>query len=99
MRIQWASYKRVKESAEELKGLIRAKYPDAEFKLVRAPDQVRSWHLLALVDVDDLEEVTALTNERAGDMLSEEHIPIHVIPIEAREQALKRRPTEIRRTG
>ena len=45
MTIKWASYTRVKEAAEELKGLIRAKYPDAEFKLVRAVDQQRSWHL------------------------------------------------------
>lgn len=99
MRIKWASYKKVKEAAEELKGLIRAKYPDAEFKLVRAVDQQRSWHLLAMVDVDDLDDVGDLVVEREGDMLAEEHIPIHVIPIEPRERSARSRPAAIRRTG
>jgi hypothetical protein len=43
--IKWASYEKVKEAAEELKGLIRAKYPDAHFKLSRDRDQQRSWFL------------------------------------------------------
>ena len=99
MRIKWASYKKVKEAAEELKGLIRAKYPDAEFKLVRAVDQQRSWHLLAMVDVDDLDDVGDLVVEREGDMLAEEHIPIHVIPIEPRERTARSQPTAVRKTG
>ena len=33
-----------------------------------------------MVDVDDLDEIRDLVMEREGDMLSEEHIPIHVIP-------------------
>ena len=99
MTIKWASYAKVKEAAEELKGLIRAKYPDAEFKLVRAVDQQRSWHLLAMVDVDDLDEVGALVVEREGDMLAEEHIPIHVIPIEPRERLTRPQPAAVRKTG
>lgn len=99
MTIEWASYTKVKEAAEELKGLIRAKYPDAEFKLVRAVDQQRSWHLLAMVDVDDLDDVGDLVIDREVDMLTEEHIPIHVIPIEPRERAARPQPAEVRRTG
>jgi hypothetical protein len=85
MTIKWASYAKVKEAAEELKDLIRSKYPDAEFKLVRAVDQQRSWHLLTMVDVDDLDDVGDLVVEREGDMLAEEHIPIHVIPMHREE--------------
>jgi hypothetical protein len=96
---RWASYAKVKEAAEELKGLIRAKYPDAEFKLVRAVDQQRSWHLLAMVDVDDLDDVGALVIDREVDMLVEEHIPIHVIPIEPRKRLAVHQSTGIRRTG
>ncbi len=99
MTIRWASYTKVKEAAEELKGLIRAKYPDAEFKLVRAVDQQRSWHLLAMVDVDDLDDVGDLVVEREGDMLAEEHIPIHVIPIEPRERSARPQRTQVGRTG
>ena len=99
MMIKWASYRRVKEAAEELKGLIRTKYPDAEFRLERAVDQQRSWHLWAMVDVDDLEKVSALIVDREGDMLSEEYIPIHVIPTEPRERTVRQRPAQVRRTG
>jgi hypothetical protein len=77
---KWASYKRVKEAAEELKGLIRARYPDAEFKLARSPWEQRSWILWAYVDVEDTDEVRALIVEREVDMLAEEHIPLHVFP-------------------
>jgi hypothetical protein len=99
MRIKWASYAKVKEAAGELKGLIRAKYPDAEFRLVRAVDQQRSWHLWAMVDVDDLDDVGALVVEREGEMLAEEHIPIHVIPTESRARLARSRSVEVRKTG
>ena len=87
---KWASYKRVKEAAEELKGLILAKYPDAEFKLLRSPWEQRSWILWAYVDVEDKDEVRALIVDREVDMLAEEHIPIHVFvhaPIKAPAKA------------
>ena len=89
----------VKEAAEELKGLIRATYPDAELKLVRAADQQRSWHLWAMVDADDLDDVGALVVEREGEMLAEEHIPIHVIPIEPRKPSAMTRTAAVRKTG
>lgn len=77
---KWASYTRVKEAAEELKGLIRAKYPDAEFRLVRDVHQQRSWILYTYVDVEDSDEVRKLIVDREVDMLAEEHIPLHVFP-------------------
>ena len=73
---KWASYQRVKEAPEELKGLIRATYPDAELKLARDIHQQRSWILWTYVDVEDTDEVRALTVEREVDMLAEEHIPL-----------------------
>lgn len=99
MTIQWASYKRVREAAEELKDLIRSQYPEATFKLVRAVDRQRSWHLLAMVDVDDLDDAGALVVAREGEMLAEEHIPIHVIPVEPRVQDARSQPVRARKTG
>jgi hypothetical protein len=99
MTIQWAPYTKVKEAADELKGLVRSKYPDAEFKLVRAVDQQRSWHLLAMVDVDDLDDISDLVVEREGDMLAEEHIPIHVIPIHREARQTRPVAPKVRRTG
>lgn len=99
MTIHWASYAKVKEAAEELKGIIRSKYPDAEFRLVRAVDQQRSWHLMVTVDEDDLEDVGDLIIRREVDMLVEEHIPIHVIPIPGEARTAQLLPARIRRTG
>jgi hypothetical protein len=97
---KWASYERVKEAAEELKGLIRAKYPDAEFRLARDPDQRRSWLLWTVVaGVEDPEDVSKLIVDREEDMLSEEHIPIHVIPIIRDPARAKATTATIRRVG
>lgn len=78
----WAPYSRVREAAEELKGVIRARYPDAQFRLSRDPNQQRSWLLWTTVDVDDPEEVSNLVVDREVEMLAEEHIPLHVIVVE-----------------
>jgi len=88
MTERWASYRRVREAADELKAMIRQQYPNAQFQLVRAADQQRSWHLRAMVDVDDPDEVGDLVSDREIDMLVEERIPIHVIPVRWRESAI-----------
>lgn len=80
-RWKWAPVKRIKEAAEELKGLVRTKYPDAEFRLARAGNDRYIWHLWTTVDIDDPEEVKALTLHRELDMQDEEHIPLYVIPM------------------
>ena len=95
----WASYSRVKEAAEELKAVIRTKYPDAQFRLSRDPNQQRSWLLWAAVNVEDPEEVSNLVVDREADMLSEEHIPIHVIVTDAGERLTRHRPQPTRRIG
>ena len=81
MTKQWkpASYKRVREAVTELKGLIRARYPDARFRLTRDPDQRRAWFLWTYVDGEDPDKVSAVTRDRELDMLVEEHVPLHVI--------------------
>ena len=61
---QWAPVKRIKEAAEELKALIRTRYPDAQVSLARAADDRHIWHLRTLVDIDDPEEVNDLIRDR-----------------------------------
>lgn len=95
----WAPYKRVKEAAEELKGLIRARYPNAEFRLARSVDDRRSWNLWTVVDVEDPDEVGDLVIDREVNMLVEEHIPIHVIPTRGRARFTRQLPDVARRTG
>lgn len=95
----WAPYARVKEAAEELKSLIRARYPDAEFTLVRSTDDRRSWNLWTRVNVEDPDEVGDLVIDREIDMLVEEHIPIHVIPTRSHARFPRRLSESVRRTG
>ena len=95
----WVPYKRVKEAAEELKGLIRAKYPDAQFTLVRSADDRRSWNLWTKVNVEDPDEVGDLVIDREIDMLVEEHIPIHVIPTRSGARFARQLPETVRKTG
>jgi hypothetical protein len=81
----WAPYSRVREAAEELKDTIRKTHPDAQFRLSRDPNQRRSWVLWATVDVDDPEMVSNLVVDREVEMLSEEHIPIHLVVIDGKQ--------------
>jgi hypothetical protein len=79
---KWAPYSRVREAADEIKGIIRARYPDAEFRLVRSENSRRAWHLLTTTDEDAFEEIGELVNDRLVDMLAEEHIPLYVISLQ-----------------
>ena len=81
----WASVTRIKEAAEELKAIIRVKYPDAQFRLSRAPDDRDSWSLWTYVEIEDPDEVNDVIREREREMLIEEHIPLYVIPTASRE--------------
>ena len=95
----WASEERIKEAAEELKALILAKYPEAQFSLSRAGDDPDIWDLWTLVDIEDPDDVNALTRDREFEMLVDERIPLYVIPTRAREMFVDSRPNEERRTG
>jgi hypothetical protein len=76
----WASVKRIKEAAEELKALIRARYPDAQFRLARAHDDRDAWNLWTYVEIDDIDEVNDVARDREREMLLEERIPLYVVP-------------------
>lgn len=81
MTVQWkpAPVKKIKEAAEELKRLIRARYPDAQFRLSKAGNDRYIWHLWTTVDIDDPEEVNDLIRDRELVMQDEERIPLYVI--------------------
>ena len=96
---KWASVKKIKEAAEELKAIIRTQYPNAQFQLSRAQDDPNIWDLWTLVDIEDPDEVRDLTRDRELQMLVEEHIPLYVIPTRARERFVKALPAETRKTG
>jgi hypothetical protein len=84
-RWKWAPVKKIKQTAEELKAIIRAKYPDAQFNLLRAEDDPHLWHLWTLIDEEDEDGVRELVLDRTVDLLAEDHIPLYVIPTQSRE--------------
>jgi hypothetical protein len=96
---RWAPIREIKKAAEELKGIIRASYPDARFNLERAPDDRHIWLLWTLVDVDDLDEVRTLTMEREAELLAEDHILLHVVPTQNREVIYGYQPQKVIRAG
>ena len=96
---KWASPKRIKEAAEELKATILSRYPEAQFSLSRAQDDSDAWDLWTLVDIEDPDEVRDLTRDRELEMLVDEHIPLHVVPTRARERFFRLLPADTRKTG
>lgn len=96
---KWASVKRTKAAAEELKATIRAAFPEAEFHLTRAPDDRYLWLLWTFADVDDPDELRDLIIDRQLDMLVEEHIPIQVISMGRKEPTPGYAVNATRRTG
>jgi hypothetical protein len=101
MTEQWkpAPVKRIKEAAEELKGLIRAKYPDARFQLSHANDDRWTWNLWTLVEIEDPDEVNDLVRDREQEMLLEENIPLYVVPTLSGERFTRDQPEEVRQIG
>lgn len=96
---KWAPAKRIREAAEELKATIRAKYPDAQFRLAPAVDDRDAWNLWTYVDIEDPDEVRDLTKDRELDMLVEEHIPIYVVPTLDRTRFADPVPRRVRKIG
>jgi hypothetical protein len=81
---KWAPVRKIKEAAEELKATIRARYPDAQFRLSRAPDDRFIWHLWTTVDGGDPDDVNDLVRDRELDLLEQDHIPLYVITLQGK---------------
>jgi len=73
---------------EELKTMIRGRYPDAQFEVKRAGDDPRSILLETTVDIDEPEDVLDLVIDRVIDLQIEERLPIHVIPLQPIERVV-----------
>lgn len=77
---------RTRQAVPELEATISKHYPTASFAVTRSPDDPRSIHLEAVVDVDDPDEVGDLVIERLVELQAEDGIPIHVIPLRSPER-------------
>lgn len=83
---------RVQAALAELRGMISAVHPTAEFTVSRGDDP-EGIYLTATVDVDDTDEVVDLFIERLLDMQIDEGLQIYVVPVEPLERVLARMHT------
>ena len=79
---------RMRQAVEELKGLVRQRYPDATFQVARSPEEPGTVHLLTTIDREDLDEVLDPIIDRIVELQTDERIPVHVIPVQPRERVL-----------
>lgn len=70
---------RVQEALTELQELIRQRYPAASFTVTQRQDDPEGIFFTAVVDIDDLDEVTDLVLRRMVDMQLDEGLPIYVV--------------------
>jgi hypothetical protein len=71
------------EYAEQLKSIIRSRFPDAQFELYKRPRREYDLHVRA--NFEDMFDVLDLTAERTTDILVDSGIHIHVLPLGRRQ--------------
>lgn len=75
----------VQAAVVELQGIIREKYPDAEFHVGIGHDSL-GIYMTAIVDVEDTDEVMDLYFDRMVDIQVEEQVPLYVSTVRPRER-------------
>ena len=73
-----------REYAEELKSIIRTRFPEAEFEFYKRPG--REYDLFVHADFEELFDVLDLTAVRTTDILVHSGIHIHVLPLGRRPE-------------
>ncbi len=70
---------RTEKAVEELKGMIRRHYPDAEFRLGANPEDSAITELVTIVDADDTDQVLDVVVDRQMELQINEDLPIFVV--------------------
>jgi hypothetical protein len=73
-------------SEEVSEDLVRSRYPEATFSVCHGTDDPEAVHIYETVDVEDTEPVVDLVIERELELLAEEGLPVHVIPLRTPER-------------
>lgn len=76
----------MQRAVDELEGIIRRRYPEAQFQVSRSPEDPAIVHLITIVDVDDTDRVLDLIIDRQIELQSEEELPIFVVTERPRER-------------
>jgi hypothetical protein len=78
---------RTEPAIEELKALIRARYPETKFQVSRGEDP-EGVYLAATVDVEDVDEVMTLYTERLIELQVEDRLPLYVLSLQPFERVV-----------
>ena len=91
----------MQQALAELQRVIQGRYPTATFDAELGEDDPAAVHLVAIVDVDDPNEVLDFVIERVLELQLEEQLPLHVIPVRtpARAEQLRRAQATAGRHG
>lgn len=84
---------RLEAALDELRALVRERYPTATFQVTRAQDDPTIVHLVTEVDLDDTEELIDLVMDRMLELQVDEGLPIYVAPRRTPERIAARRRT------
>ena len=87
---------RMQQAVAELKELVRSRYPEASFRVARSPEDGRSIDIWTSVDLDEPDEVMDLVVGRVMELLIDEGLPVHVVPVRTPERAEKARAAQVR---
>lgn len=79
---------RMEAAMEEIKHLIRQRFPEATFDAGPGEDPV-GMYLIATVDIEDLEDVEDFYIDRLVDMQVDELLPLYVVPNRPIERSLQ----------
>ena len=82
---------RMREALEELKDVLRQRYPDATFRVARSPENPETVLLKPVVDVADRDEIMDVVIERLVELQSDEQLPLFVVPVRStsRNEAIR----------
>ena len=72
---------RMQGALSELESLIQVRFPGARFRVSRGVDDANVVHLIAMVDVDDLDAVLDTVVDRMMELQIDEGLPIFVVPV------------------
>jgi hypothetical protein len=75
-----------REAVAELIGMITSEYPSASLEVSPGVDDPDATHIIAVVDMDDPDEVMDLVIDRLVELQVDDELPISVIPIRTPER-------------
>ena len=87
---------RMQGAVDELKMLVRSRYPDATFRVARSPEDAKSIDIWTSVDLDEPDQVMDLVTDRVLELLVEEELPVHVVPVRTPQRAAKVRADQLK---